>query len=51
MKESVAAPLRVAFRALVKIDWLRTCTYIVALLALGCTNTQVRWDATECGKT
>ena len=47
MKKSFAAPLLATVPALVRINWSRTCACTVALLALGCTNTQVRWDATR----
>ena len=47
MKKSFAAPLLATFPALVKVNWPKTCACTVALLALGCTNTQVRWDATR----
>ena len=47
MKKSFAAPLLTTVLAPVKMNWVKTCACAAVLLAVGCTNTQVRWDATR----
>jgi hypothetical protein len=50
MRKSIAATFAVAFPLLVKSTRMKTYVCIAIVLSVGCTATQVRWDATNIRK-